>query len=120
MIRKSNYLLLSVRQVNFQTKFHNRVMKIGSRPESLSFGGLLDMESNVQEIVRGPDGWLRVIGGWNRLRTDKLKAACLESRALEPSLSSKAGLYKFRFEVELDGEAIAHGELSTYVMPLET
>jgi predicted hotdog family 3-hydroxylacyl-ACP dehydratase len=33
---------------------------------------------------------------------------------------AKSGLFKFRFEAELDGTPLARGELSTYVMPLES
>jgi predicted hotdog family 3-hydroxylacyl-ACP dehydratase len=33
---------------------------------------------------------------------------------------AKSGLFKFHFEAELDGHILASGELSTYVMPLES
>jgi hypothetical protein len=67
-------------------------LPVGSRRANASpRTGLLDMEANVQELVRGSDGRLRVIGGWNGLREYELKDACLEDRDLAPLLKDVGG-----------------------------
>ena len=49
--------------------------------------GLLDMESNLQEVVRGEGGRWLVIGGWNTLRSTMLRPNCINERELKDSLN---------------------------------
>ncbi len=64
----------------------NRVLSIGSRRKNQTVTGLLDMESNLQEIVRSEDGTWYVIGGWNTQREYELRDSCLAERPLKSSL----------------------------------
>jgi len=70
---------------------------LGSRPSNLTPTDLLDMESNVQEIVRDtkdPEAEYAVIGGFNRLKTlDALKTSCLDSRATSAAESEIAARF---------------------------
>ena len=65
----------------------NKVSPIGSRKENMTMSGLLDMESNLQEIVRGKDSSWLVIGGWNTLRPIMLRTKCTHERHLKASLN---------------------------------
>jgi formylglycine-generating enzyme required for sulfatase activity len=58
--------------------------RIGSRPANASPTGLLDMESNVQELVKDGSGAPVVIGGQNpESQPEELLHACLEPRAYD-------------------------------------
>jgi len=57
----------------------NKVYPIGSRKENRTPTGLLDMESNVQEVVQDGDGF-RVIGGSNQEDEREILKHCLEAR----------------------------------------
>jgi hypothetical protein len=71
----------------------NYVLPCGSRKENQTVTGLLDMESNLQEVVRSEDGRWWVIGGWNTLRSADLRQQCVKERELQPSLKD----YRRRF-----------------------
>ncbi len=72
----------------------NRISKIRSRQENMTPTGLFDMESNLQELaVDGNDYY--VIGGFNRLRTNRLREACIKERAFIHTLSDKNSLIEF-------------------------
>lgn len=63
----------------------NVVLAIGSRPENRTPTGLLDMEANVQEIVRVGEE-LKVIGGSNRDSDPRaIESRCLSPRPYDPS-----------------------------------
>ncbi len=63
----------------------NEVNRIGERPENRTPTGLLDMEANVQEIVRDDNGFWNVIGGYNANRLDELDKRCTGMRLFKPS-----------------------------------
>jgi hypothetical protein len=56
------------------------VLPCGSRQENRTPTGLLDMESNIQEIVRDENGLWYVIGGHNRDRVEDLESRCTAAR----------------------------------------
>ncbi len=62
----------------------NEVSAIGERSENATSTGLLDMESNLQEIVLTAQGLHVVIGGHNQLDDqERLSRACTMSRSLD-------------------------------------
>ena len=62
----------------------NKVSAIGERSENATSTGLLDMESNLQEIVLTSQGLHVVIGGHNQLDDpERLSRACTMSRSLD-------------------------------------
>ena len=62
----------------------NEVSTIGERSENATSTGLLDMESNLQEIVLTAQGLHVVIGGHNQLDDqERLSRACTMSRSLD-------------------------------------
>ena len=71
----------------------NEVLHSGERPENRTPTGLLDMESNVQEIVRDDNNLWYVIGGYNTLRGDQLGWACTEKRLYTTATESWAGKF---------------------------
>ena len=66
---------------------------IGSRPENATPTGLLDMESNLQEIVLGQYGSLFVIGGYNAHRESELQRKCTDHRLYATGAEDWAGKY---------------------------
>ena len=69
----------------------NQVKRIGSRTENATPTGLLDMESNVQEVVRGGDFYY-VLGAHNAARESELiERYCLRPRAFTDVPSSLSG-----------------------------
>ncbi len=63
----------------------NDVNRIGERPENRTPTGLLDMEANIQEIVRDDNGFWNVIGGYNAHRLEELDKRCTAMRLFQPS-----------------------------------
>ncbi len=62
----------------------NKVSAIGERSENATSTGLLDMESNLQEIALTVQGLHVVIGGHNQLTdTNRLAMACTTPRSLD-------------------------------------
>ena len=62
----------------------NKVSAIGERSENATSTGLLDMESNLQEIALTAQGLHVVIGGHNQLDDpERLSRACTMSRNLD-------------------------------------
>ena len=62
----------------------NKVSAIGERSENATSTGLLDMESNLQEIVLTAQGLHVVIGGHSQLDDpERLSRACTMSRSLD-------------------------------------
>jgi len=57
----------------------NKIQRIGSRPENRTPTGLLDMESNLQELVLDGET-LKVIGGSNRDSESRMLEYCLKMR----------------------------------------
>lgn len=71
----------------------NEVLNIGERPENRTPTGILDMESNVQEIVRDDTGLWYVIGGYNLLRENDLLHFCAQKRLYSTATESWAGKF---------------------------
>jgi hypothetical protein len=73
------------------------VLHSGERPENRTPTGLLDMESNLQEVVHDESGSWRVVGGWNALRGWELLQMCTVSRPYSTGASDwMAGFTGFR------------------------
>ena len=69
----------------------NQIKRIGSRAENATPTGFLDMESNVQEVVRG-GGFYYVLGAHNATRESELiERYCLRPRPFTDVLSSLSG-----------------------------
>jgi len=80
------------------------VLKIGSRPENATPTGLLDMESNLQEIVLGQYGSLYVIGGYNQHRESELEHYCTKLRLYQTAAEDWASKFTgFRVLRKLKG-----------------
>ncbi|MBI4582590.1 MAG: protein kinase [Planctomycetes bacterium] len=73
--------------------YSEQISRIGSRLENRTPSGLLDMESNLQELVRDLEGRFGVIGGWNLLRESELSDHCLKERPFK--LGSRDPLKKY-------------------------
>ena len=73
----------------------NYVAPVRSRRQNQTWTRLFDMESNVQEIVRGEDGQWVVIGGQNRQRASDLLQSCLRERKLRTTTKSVFRDYNF-------------------------
>jgi hypothetical protein len=71
----------------------NSVSRIGERAENRTPTGLLDMESNLQEIVQDENRLWYVIGGYNTLRESDLPWACTEKRFYNTGTENWAGKF---------------------------
>ena len=71
---------------------HGTILPVGSRRENRTSTGLLDMESNLRELVVENDRWY-VIGGHNALRPVDLSEACVRAQRIEIALREHEGRY---------------------------